>query len=116
VRFDRTNSCLCDSFINALISTQGSVSVALRQAVDKVIFQGSLRTKEIEHMKVLKLALCRQIRVATSKFSTRAGSRFAPKHYGSAMSLSDREALRKRQLATVDRAQLHNPKRQPSYE
>jgi len=79
VRFDRMNLCLCHRFINTFISTQGSVSVALRQAVDKVIFQGSLRTKEIEHMKVLKLALCRQIRVATSKFSTRAGSRFCTK-------------------------------------
>ena len=76
MRFDKTNSCLSDSFINTLISTQDSESVALRQAVDKVIYQGHLRTKEIGHMKVLRLAFCRQVRVATSRFSTRASSRF----------------------------------------
>ena len=76
MRFDKTNSCLSDSFINTLISTQDSVAVTLRQAVDTVICRGHLRTTEIEHTKVLRLALCRQVRVATSKFSTRASSRF----------------------------------------
>ena len=75
MRFDTTSSCLSDSYINTLVGIQDSVAVALRQAVDKVIYQGHLRTKEIEHTKVLRLVLCRQVRVATSKISTRASSR-----------------------------------------
>jgi len=72
VRFDSTSSYLSDSFLNTPISTQDFVSVALRQAVDKVIYQDYLRTKEVEHMKVLTLGLCRQVCVATSKFATKA--------------------------------------------
>jgi hypothetical protein len=73
MRFDSTSSYLSDSFIDTPISTQGFVPVALRQAVDKVIYQEYLRTKEVEHMKVLTLGLCRQVCVVTSKFSTKAG-------------------------------------------
>ena len=73
MRFDSTSSYLSDSFINTPISTQDFVPVALRQAVDKVIYQDYLWTKEVEHMKVLRLGLCRQVCVATSKFSTKAG-------------------------------------------
>ena len=72
MRFDSTSSYLSASFIDTPVSTQDFVPVALRHAVDNVIYQDYLRTKEVEHMMVLRVGLCRQVCVATSKFSTKA--------------------------------------------
>ena len=96
MRFDITNSCLSDSFMNNLVSTEDSVSEALRQSVDKVIYQGHLRIKEFEHMKVLRLALYRQFLWLLRGSPLEQFLVFGPKHYGSAFSLSDWRALRER--------------------
>jgi hypothetical protein len=58
--------------MNTLIRPQNVVPVALRTAVDRIIYQDYLPTTGAEHIKVLRLGLCRQVCVATSKFSTKA--------------------------------------------
>jgi hypothetical protein len=73
VRLDSTGSYLSNSIINTPVGTQDLVPVALRQAADKVTYQDYRRAKEFKPMKVPRLALYRRVRVATSKFSTRAG-------------------------------------------
>jgi hypothetical protein len=114
VRSASTGSYLSANLINTPVSTQDSVLVALRQTVDKVIYQDCLQTKGGGHMKVLTLGLCTRF-VWPFRSSTTEEGVFGP-NLRIGNTLANGEALRERQLAIGYEAQLHHPKSQRSYE
>jgi hypothetical protein len=106
VRSASTGSYLSANLINTLVSTQDSVLVALRQTVDKVIYQDCLQTKGSGHMKVLTLGLCTRF-VWPFRSSTTEEGVFGP-NLRIGNTLANGEALRERQLAIGYEAQPHH--------
>ena len=106
MRSASTGSYLSANLINTPVSTQDSVLVALRQTVDKVIYQDCLQTKGGGHMKVLTLGLCTRF-VWPFRSSTTEEGVFGP-NLRIGNTLANGEALRERQLAIGYEAQPHH--------